>query len=73
MLLALGAIRRTRKPSLVTEETNTDPETAEQGIAAATVTHDPMFCLQDSFGTVKWNQDTGLPGDTFFARYSCHV
>ncbi len=61
VLLALGAVGRRHKPALVSEETNTDPD--GRGVMLAAVeTHDPMFYLQDSFGTVKWNQNTTYQG-----------
>ncbi|DBA79253.1 TPA: hypothetical protein ACH3X1_009067 [Trebouxia sp. C0004] len=58
VLLALGAVGCRRKPALVSEETNTDPDAGHGVTLAAVETHDPMFFLQDSFGTIKWNQNT---------------
>lgn len=63
MLLALGAVGRRRKPTLVTEETNTDPDPAHGGSLATMEAHDPMFYLQDSFGAVNWKQNTTYQGD----------
>ena len=63
VLLAVGAVGRRRKPTLVSEETNTDPNAGHGVTFAAVETHDPMFYLQDSFGTVKWNQNTTYQGD----------
>ena len=63
VLLALGAVGRRRKPALVSEETNTGPDAGHGVMIAAVETHDPMFYLQDSFGTVKWNPNTTYQGD----------
>ncbi len=65
VLLALGAVGRRRKPALVSEETNTEPDAGHGGTPAAIQTQDPMFYLQDSFGTVKWNQNTIYQGDGY--------
>lgn len=68
MLLVLGAVGRRHKPALVSEETNTDPHYGHGGALAAEETHDPMFYLQDSFGTVKWNQNITFQGDSCRAQ-----
>ena len=68
VLLALGAVGRRHKPALVSEETNTDLDGGHVDIFAAVEAHDPMFYLQDSFGTVKWNQNTAYQGDRHRTR-----
>ncbi len=64
LLLALGAIGRRRRPALVTEETNTDPDIGEGQTCVALEPHDPLYYLQDSFGAVKWTQNTAYAGKT---------
>ena len=63
MVLALGAKRRKRKPALVTEATSTDPDIGKGVAFSAVEPRDTMSYLRDSFGVVKWNQNTTYQGN----------
>ena len=63
LLLGFGAFRHRRRPTLVSEETNTEAQPDTHLFASTHPREHSLFCLQDTYGGGSWKHDTAYQGD----------